>query len=67
MISSGIHVYLNNIRRLPIFPGSPDKQKPIIENVDKMMRLNKELHMKSQDLNNGYNENLIISISSLKT
>jgi len=43
MISSGIHVYLNDLRRLPIYPATIDQQKVFIEKTEKMLENNEKL------------------------
>ena len=43
MISSGIHVYLNDLRELRIYPVPLEKQEPFIENVNTMLHLNRDL------------------------
>ncbi|MEN6551811.1 MAG: N-6 DNA methylase, partial [Methanobacterium sp.] len=43
MISSGIHVYLNDLRRLPIYPATFEEQHPLIEKADQMLQLNRKL------------------------
>ncbi|MHC1595546.1 MAG: Eco57I restriction-modification methylase domain-containing protein, partial [Candidatus Syntropharchaeales archaeon] len=44
LLGYALNVYPESIEQLPIYPATPSQQKPIIELVDRMLTLNKDLH-----------------------
>ncbi len=43
-MSEKLHIYVSQIANFPIYPATPDQQKPIITLVEKIITLKKKLH-----------------------
>ena len=61
-----VNISKTYLEQLPIFPASPSQQKPIIELVDRMLTLNKELNTINTDFNRYLNLYSRIKDATLK-
>jgi len=66
LLGYALNVYPESIEQLPIAPATPEEQKPIIELVDRMLALNKQLHEINTDFDRYINLHPRIKDTTLK-